>query len=56
MAIVPIGLAIKFMETNKTNTQGGEQWINKIHCGDVLEVLKKMPDNFVDCIITSPPY
>jgi len=33
-----------------------EKWINQIICGDVLEILKQMPDNFVDCIITSPPY
>ena len=33
-----------------------EKWVNKIHCGDVLEVLKQMPDEFVDMIITSPPY
>lgn len=30
--------------------------INKIYCGDVLEVLKTFPDESVDCIITSPPY
>lgn len=28
---------------------------NKIICGDCLEVLKQIPDNFVDCIITDPP-
>jgi len=44
------------MKTNKENTSGDKQWINKIHCGNTLEVLKKMPDNFVDCVITSPPY
>jgi len=33
-----------------------KEWPNKIHCGDALEILKKMPDDFVDCIITSPPY
>jgi len=32
------------------------EWINKIICGNTLEILKKMPDNFVDVIITSPPY
>jgi len=32
------------------------KWVNKIHCGDVLEILRQMPDEFVDCIITSPPY
>ena len=30
--------------------------INKIYNEPCLETLKKMPDNFVDCIITSPPY
>jgi len=31
-------------------------WIGKIHIGDSLEVLKHMPDEFVHCVITSPPY
>lgn len=30
--------------------------INKIYCGDTLEVLRTFPDDYVDCIITSPPY
>jgi len=30
--------------------------INKIYCGDSLEVLKTFPDDSIDCIITSPPY
>ncbi len=30
--------------------------LNKIIQGDCLEVLKTFPDEFVDCIITSPPY
>lgn len=30
--------------------------INKIHCIDVLEGLKQLPDNCIDGIITSPPY
>lgn len=29
---------------------------NKIICGDSLQVLKKMPDNCVDIMLTSPPY
>lgn len=29
---------------------------NKIVCGDVLEVLKGIPDGSVDLVITSPPY
>src|SRR3990167_10522664 len=30
--------------------------MDKIICGDTLEVLKTFPDEFVDCVITSPPY
>lgn len=29
---------------------------NKIYQGDTLEVLKSWPDEFVECVITSPPY
>src|SRR3990167_9805802 len=30
--------------------------VDKIICGDTLEVLKTFPDEFVDCVVTSPPY
>lgn len=30
--------------------------INKIHLGDSLDLLKKVPDNSVDLIVTDPPY
>jgi DNA modification methylase len=33
-----------------------EEIKNKILCGDALEELQKIPDNSIDCIITSPPY
>ncbi|MCX7000364.1 MAG: site-specific DNA-methyltransferase [Candidatus Sumerlaeota bacterium] len=29
---------------------------NKIICGDSLDVLKKLPDNCIDLVFTSPPY
>src|SRR3990167_1267500 len=29
---------------------------NQIICGDVLEKLRELPDEIVDCVITSPPY
>ena len=29
---------------------------DKIICGDVVEELKKFPDESIDCVITSPPY
>ncbi|TSC90911.1 MAG: DNA methylase N-4/N-6 domain-containing protein [Parcubacteria group bacterium Licking1014_17] len=31
-------------------------FINKIICGDVVEVMKKIPDGATDLVITSPPY
>lgn len=30
--------------------------LNKIYNEDCLETMKKMPDNFVDLVVTSPPY
>lgn len=33
-----------------------EDFINKIICGDCLEVMKTMPDDCIDTIITDPPY
>lgn len=33
-----------------------EDYINKIVCGDCVEVMKAMPDASVDLAVTSPPY
>lgn len=33
-----------------------DDYINKIICGDCLEVMKGMPDKCVDLIVTDPPY
>ena len=30
--------------------------LDKIHQGDCLEVLPRLPDNSIDLIFTSPPY
>lgn len=38
------------------NEKLGEFELNKIYCMDCLEGLKKIPDNSVDLVITSPPY
>lgn len=32
------------------------EFINKIYCGDCLDVLQTMPDGMVNCVVTSPPY
>ncbi|MDH4263161.1 MAG: site-specific DNA-methyltransferase [Spirochaetia bacterium] len=33
-----------------------EDFINKIICGDSLSVMKQIPDQSIDLIVTSPPY
>ena len=33
-----------------------EPLINKIVCGDCLDILSKVPDNSINTIVTSPPY
>ena len=31
-------------------------WRNRVHLGDCLTVLSAMPADYVDLIVTSPPY
>ena len=31
-------------------------WQNKIHLGDCLDIMRKMPSDYIDLIVTSPPY
>ncbi len=37
-------------------SKSGLDKVNQIICGDCLEVLKTLPDNSVDLVVTSPPY
>jgi DNA modification methylase len=32
------------------------QFLNRIICGDTLKVLRRLPAESVDCVVTSPPY
>lgn len=34
----------------------GELELNKTHLGDCMELAKKLPDNSIDLVVTSPPY
>lgn len=34
----------------------GDTWIPKVILGDIKRVVEILPENFIDCIITSPPY
>ena len=31
-------------------------WLNQIHHGDCLELMRRLPDECVDIVVTSPPY
>jgi len=33
-----------------------EEYLNKVVCGDCLEVMKKLPDKCIDLVLTDPPY
>lgn len=33
-----------------------EEYLNRVICGDCLEVMKKLPDKCVDLVLTDPPY
>lgn len=43
-------------EFKNTNNELNKTFINKIHCADSLELIKKFPDNCIDIVLTSPPY
>lgn len=40
----------------KTENNGVDKFINKIICGDTIEIMKSMPSESIDLIVTSPPY
>ncbi|MDQ3323652.1 MAG: site-specific DNA-methyltransferase, partial [Acidobacteriota bacterium] len=40
----------------QVKTTESKVWRNRIVNGDCLEVLREMPDNHVDLVVTSPPY
>lgn len=39
-----------------TGGNDNRMMVNDILCGDALAVLKTLPDNFVQCVVSSPPY
>lgn len=46
---------MRFLGYKETHTYD-ELPINKIICGDVVDILKRFPPNSIDIVITSPPY
>ena len=41
---------------SKENNQLPRDYLNQIVCADSLETLKKLPNNCIDLVFTSPPY
>ena len=40
----------------KQHLSGVSMELNNIHCGDAAEVLRSLPTESVNCVVTSPPY
>ncbi|MXX11292.1 MAG: site-specific DNA-methyltransferase [Nitrospira sp. SB0667_bin_9] len=48
----------KLLKATVTHRPGRlmQTWLNKVHCGDCVDLMGKMPVESVDLIVTSPPY
>jgi site-specific DNA-methyltransferase (adenine-specific) len=46
------------LNTNKSegNLKYPEDFVNKIICGDCLQLIKSIPNNSIDAVVTDPPY
>ena len=47
---------VKNRDIIKPNLKYPEDSINKIICGDCLELIKLIPNNSIDVVFTDPPY
>ena len=51
---------LKVEKIEKSENKGSwitlKKWLNTIQCMDCVEGMKKLPDNSIDLIVTSPPY
>ncbi|MEO0275700.1 MAG: site-specific DNA-methyltransferase [candidate division WOR-3 bacterium] len=46
----------KIKEENKKHKNIGKFQLDEIYCGDALELIKEIPDEVIDLIITDPPF
>ena len=46
----------KVFDDPESKKSKASHWVNKTHHGDCLDVMREMPSDFVDLIVTSPPY
>jgi modification methylase len=49
-------MSSNLIKRNKNNSRSLDNFLNKIVCGNAVDVMKKIPDGSVDLIVTSPPY
>ena len=47
---------MKLNNSTKNIKKNSKIELNKIYNESCLETLKRIPDNFIDLVITSPPY
>ena len=45
-----------FQQSQAGNPFARAAWAGAIHCGDCLDVMKALPSDSVDLVVTSPPY
>lgn len=54
---VPVGMdELLTAAARKVPDSMMEPWLNKVHCGDCVEFMNKMPVASVGLVVTSPPY
>lgn len=44
------------MKNGQQHLQFPQDFVNKIICGDCIEVMRQIPDESIDLVVTSPPY
>lgn len=42
--------------TNVISINSIDRFLNKVHCGDAIEIMKQLPEKSVGLVVTSPPY
>ena len=52
----PIATPVDVSVSNVVEFPGIKKFINKVHVGDAVQVMRSMPETSVDIVVTSPPY
>ena len=56
-AVKPRGIIIMIIQSRPSNELVWDKdYVNQIICGDCLEIMKDIPDQSIDLVVTSPPY